>query len=104
MSNIAPLIPPVVMAAAIFGVVLAAAWYSEIAAVVWRSDLDQLRKWCRSLARDNEYLVKEHARLVREVDYLTRLVAIDGVAQRTTRALLNVAVEEQRRQLGPGSR
>lgn len=96
MSNIAPLIQPAVIAAAIFGVALAVAWYSEIAAVVWRSELDQLRQLCRSLSHDNEYLVKEHARLWREVAYLKRLLAIDEIAQSTTRAMLKVAAEERR--------
>ena len=102
--DIPTIIQIAVVAAALFGTALGLAWHFGTIEVCWLPELRDLKTRCRSLAAANESLVKENAGLRREVDHLKRLATIDEAAQRTTRAMLEVAVEEQRRlQLGRGS-
>lgn len=95
--DIETLIQVGVVAAAIFGAALGLLWALDLIDVCWSADLRALEDWCGLLQRDNANLVKENARLWREVDGLRRLVAIDETARRTTRAMLRVAYDDQRR-------
>jgi hypothetical protein len=96
MPDIAPLLEIAVVAVAILAIVLALAWYFEVIEVCWWSELRDLERRYRLLQSDNDSLVKEHARVVRENHHLRKLVRIDEVAQRTTREMIQVAYEERR--------
>ncbi len=95
MSAIWSVVQIMAIPGAILGYGFVLAWYLDVIEVCWWPELSDLKNWCRSLKHDNEYLVKEHARVVRENHHLRGLVRIDAVAQQTTRAMLQVATEER---------
>jgi hypothetical protein len=81
---------------ALFGLLIALAWHVELIAVLWAEDLEDLRSRCHRLERSNVSLRAQVRSLRARMQNAEKLMAIDEVAQRTTRAMLQVASEEPR--------